>query len=389
MKQINYVYFVIALIVLHSCKLPVNPDVSNVSNDKLIQQVLDSMVVQNEIPGLNFSFIDSNKVQHDFSSGLENMAHKTNLTTTHTMFSGSVGKTYAAAIIFQMADEGRIQLDDKVLLHLPKNNWLRRIPNMEDISVRMLLSHTSGLPRWVMKPEVWDILHKEPDKVWSYEDRFAFVFDEAPVHQAGARWTYSDTNYLLLGYLIETLLEKDYYEVLNERIVMPYKLENTYPSLSRSIERLSSGYSSMPTSFQVPSEVVDSIGQYVFNPQFEWTGGGLASTTSDLIKWVDIYYTKDIISKTRREDMFEINDVGRNVYDQIHSYGMGTFIYSTAYGDAYGHSGFMPGYNTIMAYFPKMNMSLAIQINCDYASKKTKLVSYLETCISTIQKTRG
>lgn len=371
-------YFAFCFLILASSCKSIG---QNSSSQQRIQTTLDSLVVSNGIPGINISFINDKKKQESFSSGYENISTKSKLNASHTMFSGSVGKTYVSAIIFQLIDEKRIKLDDKILDYLPKNDWLKQIPNIEDITIEMLISHTSGLPRWVMKAEVWDKLRKEPNKVWTYQDRFSYVFNDDAVHKAGEEWAYSDTNYLLLGYLIEALLEKDYYKVLEERILDPYKLNNTFPSLSRKMERLAFAYSEMPAFFQVPNEVVSTDGKYVFNPQFEWTGGGLASTTADLAKWTNIYYASSIISENQRANMIQVRETGRNVYGEIHSYGMGTFVYNTKFGNAYGHSGFMPGYNTIMAYFPELKLSCAIQINCDYASKNLKLTEYLEICV--------
>jgi len=380
MNYLSLISFAFGILLLASaCKTLEQKSIEDQS--VVVQTTLDSIVLQNEIPGINFSYINSKNQVQNFSSGYENISIKSILNSSHTMFSGSVGKTYAAAIVFQLVDEGRINYDDKILKHLPKNDWLTRMPNIKEITIRMLLSHTSGLPRWVMKKEVWEILKDEPNKVWSYKERFLHVFNEDALHTAGQEWAYSDTNYLLLGYLIESILKKDYYDVLNERILIPYKLKSTYPSISRKIENMSFAYSEMPASFHVPNEVIDSQGQYVFNPQFEWTGGGLASTCSDLSKWVKIYYSSDIISDVQRANMIQIHETGKNVYGEIHSYGMGTFIYETKYGKAYGHSGFMPGYNTIIAYFPEHDLSCAIQINCDYASNKMKLTKYLEKCI--------
>ena len=373
---------VILLLFLSACK-SLEPKVSPSTNEH-IQATLDGLVTQNEIPGLNFSYIDAKNRQYNYSSGFENKETQTELGPDHSLFSGSIGKTYAAAIIFQLIDEGKINLDQNIRSYLPSIDWLERIPNINDISVRMLLSHTSGLPRWVTKIEVWNMLQEDPDKVWSYKDRLSLIFDDEPVHKAGEGWAYSDTNYILLGLLIETLLEKDYYSILEERILHPNGLTNTYPLVHRKIERLACGYSQLPPSFHIPNQVVNDEGSYVFNPQVEWTGGGLASTTSDLVKWCHIYYNGSVIKDQLKPDMILIHENGRNAYETIHSYGMGTFIYDTKYGTAYGHSGFMPGYNSIMAYFPDLNISCALQTNCDYAGREMKLTEYLETCIKSI-----
>lgn len=69
-------------------------------------------------------------------------------------------------------------------------------------------------------------------------------------------------------------------------------------------------------------------------------------------------------------------DIDKNL-----SYGMGSFIYQTNVGTAYGHTGTMPGFNSIMAYFPDRKIAIALQINCDYASHKMALINYVETIL--------
>lgn len=377
-------FFILACMLLTcgSCKTTKNQltDTKRIQ----IQESLEGLVINNDIPGINFSYIDKNNNQYDFSAGFEDINKRIKLNRAHTMFSGSVGKTYAAAIIFQLIEEEKIGLNDKILKHLPSTPWLQRIPNINDITVRMLLRHTSGLPRWVMKLDVWKTLHETPNKVWSYEDRFSFIFDDPPVNKAGEKWAYSDTNYIFLGWLLESVLKKDYYDILHERILEPLELHDTHPSLKRDIKNLATAYSQLPEVFKIPNAVVDDAGRYVFNPQIEWTGGGLASTTSDLVKWTKLYYNSDLLTQETRDNMFAEHDIGKKVDLDIHSYGMGTFIFHTKHGIAYGHSGFMPGYNTIMAFFPTIGLSCAIQINCDYSTETMPLVEYLESCVALI-----
>lgn len=369
------------LLFLGSCK---SSKEASVTVDT-VKVVMDSFVIANELPGLNFSYITKDGQQKDYSAGVENITSKNTLLTSHSMFSGSVGKTYATGIILQLVDEGKIGLDEKIVKYLPKSTWWDRLANIDEITVRMLLSHTSGLPRWVMKPAVWSNLAENPDRVWSYKDRLEYIFDEEAVHEAGKDWAYSDTNYLILGYLIEAITGKDYYDVVQERILDRYDLKESYPSLKRDIKNLATGYSDLPESFQIPNEVVTD-GKFVFNPQFEWTGGGMASTTADLARWAHVFFTSDMVSDNLKQEMFAVEETGKNVYKEVHSYGMGCFVYNTSYGTAYGHSGFMPGYNSIMAYFPDSGLTVAMQSNCDYSSKKKELTSYLETLIDAINK---
>ena len=349
------------------------------NNQPATQALVDSLVAANEVPGLNFSIILSDGTQENYSSGYSDIEAEIKLTQDHVLFSGSIGKTYAVAILMQLFDEGKLSLGDKIFDYFPEVEWMSRIPNIKEVTIEMLLKHTTGIPRWVMKPEVWEVLHENPDKVWTYEDRFSYVFDETPVHPAGDGWGYSDTNYLLIGMLIEKLTGKDYYDVWNERVLKPTELSNTYPSLKRDIYNLSQGYSKLPESFLIPGKVVKD-GKYVFNPQMEWTGGGVASTTSDLAKWAKVYYTGELFSDSLLAKIMSPGEaaipLGRDTF-----YSMGSFIFKTDNGVAYGHSGFVPGFNSLFAYYPDSQIAVAIQFNSDFAGSKQSLNGYLDKIV--------
>lgn len=376
-RSINMnLFFTILCLVFSSLKSATGQN----SLQEKVQAVLEQLVITNEIPGLNFSIIQSNGKQIDFSSGVENITTKSPLNQSHLLLSGSIGKTYAVALLMKLVDDGKVNLEAKITNYIPTKEWVQQIPNVNQLTVKMLLQHTSGLPRWVLKQEVWEELHHNPDRVWTYEDRFAYIRDQEAVHEPGKGWAYSDTNYLLIGLLIETLEKKDYYQILESKVLKPNQLTETVPSHQRDIPNLAMSYSQLPESFHIPHEVIQD-GKYPFNPQVEWTGGGIASTTADLARWCKIYYTGDIFSKELHKQITTINSNGEKVYDKIHSYGMGSFIYETQNGVAYGHSGFMPGYNSIFAYYPDLDIAVALQINCDYGSKKMSLVDYLNEIV--------
>jgi len=134
----------------------------------------------------------------------------------------------------------------------------------------------------------------------------------------------------------------------------------------------------------MPQEVVMD-GLYVFNPQLEWTGGGMASTTTDLARWARIYYTGKLFSDSLLQKIITPNSQARNL-DPIMSYGMGSFIYQTPHGLAYAHTGFVPGFNSIFAYYPALEVAVALQVNCDYASQKIPLIDYLDALLGVNMK---
>ncbi len=366
-------FLLVCLFFLVGCKT--NTLITTNSNKRLHDKI-QRLIQENDLPGLNFSVIYEKGQIENYTAGFSDIEQQVSLSTNHVFFSGSIGKTYAAALLMQLVDEGKIDLNAKLKSYFPKITWLSKIPNIEEITIAMLLQHTSGLPRWVLQIEVWETLHADPDKVWSYEDRLSYIFDQEPVHAAGKGWAYSDTNYILIGMLIEKITGQYYYDLVRTKILQPFQLNHTFPSEGRTIPNLSMAYSRLPEAFKIPNKVVVD-GKYILNPQVEWTGGGMASTTTDLAKWAKLYYEAALFSKTLLTKMTTINPKGQKV-DGGHAYGMGSFIYHTNNGDVFGHSGFMPGYNSIFAYYPKEKIAVALQINCDYAGTKLPLTDYLD-----------
>ena len=184
-----------------------------------VQEALDELVNRHDLPGMNLSIIYTNGVQKAYSSGYADISGQTRLNADHVMFSGSIGKTYAVAVILQLVDEGKLSLNDRFLDHFPDTEWLQYLPNIETITIKMLLQHTSGLPRYVLKPEIWAAINEDPDRIWTYQERMSFIFRDEPVHEAGKGWSYSDSNYILPGMLIERITGKYYYDVVRERIL--------------------------------------------------------------------------------------------------------------------------------------------------------------------------
>lgn len=352
-----------------------SPPLADTSSGQGIQEVIDSLVAKNDLPGLNLSIISDNGRQENYSSGYADIETRSDLNADHVLFSGSIGKTYAVAVIMQLVDEGKINLEDRFIDHFSDTAWLQYLPNINSITLKMLLQHTSGLPRYVMKPEIWITIKEDPDKVWTYQERMSYIFNDEPVHEAGKDWGYSDTGYILLGMLIEKITGKYYYDVVFERILNRLTLNDTYPSVKRNMYNLPQGYSRLPEYFQIPEKVVTD-GKYCFNPQLEWTGGGFASTTPDLARWAKTYYSGTIFSDSLFQKVITPNEQGYLIQPGL-SYGMGSFIFDTEHGKAFAHSGFVPGFLSMFAYYPDLGISVALQINCDYAAQSLNLIDIL------------
>jgi D-alanyl-D-alanine carboxypeptidase len=113
----------------------------------------------------------------------------------------------------------------------------------------------------------------------------------------------------------------------------------------------------------------------------------MASTASDLARWASIYYRGEHFSDSLLQKIITPNSQGKNLGPN-QAYGMGSFVFNTPHGMAYGHTGFVPGFNSIFVYYPDLDIAAALQVNCDYASQNISLIDYVNRLISTL-KTDG
>jgi D-alanyl-D-alanine carboxypeptidase len=213
--------------------------------------------------------------------------------------------------------------------------------------------------------------------VWSYKDRLSYIFEDEAVHEAGKGWAYSDTGYLLIGMLVEKFVG-NYYETVNKELLVANNLTSTYGAISRDLPNLATGYSDL-SDFFAPKVTVEN-GRYYFNPQMEWTGGGVVSTTSDLAKWAKIYFDGDVFSDSLKQLIITPSEQGKNL-DEVTSCGAGGFVYNLKAGKFFGHTGLMPGYRSIFSYSPELDIAIAIQTNCDFGNTKMSLTDFVDFII--------
>jgi D-alanyl-D-alanine carboxypeptidase len=324
-----------------------------------LQQKLDELHVAGKFPGATAGFALADGRTFGLAVGLSNVEAGTPMKPSDLMLQGSVGKTYVAAVAMQLVGEKRLRLDDKIERYLGSEKWFARLPNAREITVRMLMNHTSGLVRYEFKEQFTKDLTANPDKRWRPEELVAYILDSAPPFAAGHGWEYSDTNYIVLGMIIERVTKSRYYEQVTQRVLRPLRLARTLPSDSRMIPGLIQGYAGANNPFGGTDAMIVG-GRFAINPQFEWCGGGMASTTEDLARWAKALYEGRAFDRSLLGEM--LDGVPAKLGPEA-KYGLGVIIRPTALGISYGHSGFFPGYITEMIYFPEHKFAVAVQVN--------------------------
>ncbi len=351
--------FVIALTFSTASAQAAKPVDENALRQKL-QAKLDEWHKNGKFAGATVGVVLADGSSFGLATGFSDLQTKTPMKPTDLMLAGSVGKTYAAAVALQLVSEGKINLDEKVEKYLGSEKWFSRLPNAKDITVRQLMNHTSGLVRYEFKDQFTKDLTNNPDKVWKPEELLSYLFDEKAAFEAGKGWDYSDTNYIVLGMIIEKVSGKKYYDEAKNRILKPLNFKNTFPQESRVIKGLIQGYAGENNPFGGTDAMIQN-GKFAINPQFEWTGGGMVSNSVDLARWAKMMYEGKAFDAKLLPQMLE--GVSAPMLGKETKYGLGVIIRPTRAGLTYGHSGFFPGYMTDVMYFPEYKIAVAVQVN--------------------------
>jgi len=332
------------------------------------QKRLDGLRKESKFPGATAAFILPDGRCAGVATGYADKEAQTPMTPDTRMPAGSVGKSFVAAVAISLAQEGKLNLDDKIAKWLGQEDWFGRLPNGKDITLRMLLTHSSGVRDHVsdlrfgaqilMRTSV-----KNPNRDFCFSPRqlVAFVLDGKPLFPAGKGYKYTDTGYILVGLIIEKASGSTYYEELQKRFLGPLKLRLTVPADRRDIPGLAAGYLDSKASFGLPSKTVVD-GKMAFNPANEWTGGGLVSNPKDLVRWAKVLYEGKAMKKPYIDDLLAGVRCGG---DEAGRYGLGVQILETPFGTSYGHAGWFNGWLTVLAYSPAHKIALALQVNTD------------------------
>ena len=335
----------------------------------ILQNDLDSIIQSEGRPGATLAVVMPDGQLISLATGYADVEEKQEMPIGGQMFTGSSGKTFFSAVALLLAEEGRISLDEKVAKYFEQEEWFGKIPNANDLTIRSLMNHTSGLPRYIFQESFLAEIKKKPMRNFSPVERLSYIFNMEAVHEVGKGWGYSDTNYILLGMILEKAAGKSVYEMVQESILDPFLLRNTYPSTQRELSGLIPGYIGENNFFDLPKKTIEK-GKYVMNPQFEWTGGGYVTNAEDMAFWMKWLHDEKLLSEKIYKELIGPVDF-KNGQPATSGYGLGTFVWETDIGVFYGHAGIMPGHLTQVEYSKENKYAIAFQVNTDEGLGRT------------------
>jgi len=330
-----------------------------------LEQALDAFLRRTDLPGGTAALAPiGDTVVVVVAAGLADRELGVAMTPRHRMPAGSVGKVFVATLAMSLIEEGVFGLDDSVSRWLGGEAWYARLPNHTAITVRSLLSHTSGIPDHVAEPAFLAEVRRrvtdraDPDVPFSPEELISYVLDRPAVAAVGQAFRYSDTNYILLGLVLERATGRRFESLLSSRLLDPLALDASAPATSRHVPGAAAGYA--PASpFGLPVKVLtrDTL---VFHPRSEWTGGGLITSAADLARFGRaLFGDRTVVHSATLDQMTEPaqGTQGR--------YGLGVSIARTSLGPMLGHDGQFPGFRSKLAWVRDAGLVVAIQVNGD------------------------
>jgi len=269
-------------------------------------------------------------------------------------------KLFVSTIILQLAEEGKLSLNDKASHYLQNINYLdfnnfhiyEEKSCSNEITVKQLLSHRSGLADIFSDKEqdFFNDLLQNPKKQYSpksiVELYFQFNLNKESHFKPNDGWHYSDMNYVLLGLVIEQIERTKLAASIRKRILNPLKMEDTYFEF----------YEEHRQKDNLIRQYVGNINFTEINTSFDWSGGGLVSTNKDLATFVKSLFNLELINKRSLNRMIDV----KYTNDTENRYGLG--IYESEYnGNTYfGHYGF---YGTYVGYCPKTKTVISYAIS--------------------------
>jgi D-alanyl-D-alanine carboxypeptidase len=361
----------VALLAASGCGCGTDPpDPATVAADAHLQ----AFVRSHGVPGATAAFVLPDGRSAAVASGVADSCTGRPMRPTDRMFAGSIGKTFVAALALELAAEGWLELDAPVDDCLGREPWFPRLPNAPDLTLRVLLNHTSGMPEHNQVPAFLDAVAADPYRQWRPEELVAYVLDRPPLFAVGKGWSYADTNYIVVGMAVERATGREVFALIRERFLEPLSLDATEPADRPDLAGLACGHTTVDNPFRLPQQVV-SQGRYAMNPQLEWTGGGLITTSLDLARWADALYGGEVLSPEALAAMRQ--GVPSSLGPDLR-YGLGVILWPSPLGPACGHSGWVPGYVSMTAYYPERRVAVAVQLSSDVGRSSAELRSFLD-----------
>ena len=319
-----------------------------------LQVALEQALVRNHVPGASVAIYNKGRLT-TAAAGLTNVATGVELTPETVMHIGSIAKVFTATLVMQLVDEGKVDLDAKVLHYLPDLKLQDRAA-LEQITVKMLLNHTSGIDG-ELSP---DYGHDEE----TIEKGVARMVGFGQIHRPGAEFSYCNAAVVIAGYLAQRLRNKSWYTLIKERIYQPLQMEHSVTLPEEALlYRASVGHFMNPASGKVmrTSNAFNPLSRAPCGPTLMMSAQDLMTFARAHMRFGAGTNGTRILSEASARAMqrVTVNNQGKGYAGDL-DLGLGWMISSNGLLE---HSGSAPGTVAWLGVHPERDFAAAILMN--------------------------
>jgi D-alanyl-D-alanine carboxypeptidase len=314
-----------------------------------IDAVAAQMVTSGHTPGLEVAIMRRGQMLFNNGYGKANLETDSPFTPATVFPIYSISKTFTAAAILQLRDAGRLSLDDKLSRYLPD------FPRGEEVTLRHLLSHTSGIHDHAGMGGPPSTLRRTSSQLIDYIRAQTPLYDSDP----GTKYAYSNSNFALLAKIVEQVSGRSYREYVTDSVVGRVPFLKTTPDQSFDVvPGRASGY--LRTNY--PGRFANAPSM---DKSFSFGSGNIRSTAADLALWFTALFDGRIVSAASLEEMTTTSRLrdGRPTGGSWGSYGLGMEIQTVEGHRVLGHSGATQSFNAVANYYPDDGFMLVIFSN--------------------------
>ena len=380
-------YILIIIVTFLSCEINEKSDDKIQFNEhdyseayQLIEYWLEAQKDYEKLPGLTAIITDKNKTRWAGSYGLSDGVNPMNIESTFSIC--SISKLFTSVALMQLVEDGKLNLDDRIQDVLPWFDIQNDFINSPDLTVKSIMSHSSGLPRESNHP------------YWSWPD-FPFPTKESVVDELKNQkmlyppskyYQYSNLGLSLLGFIVEEVSGLSFDDYVNKNILQPLNLSNTktYMSIEDYGNILSLGYSSL-------NRNVERDKVNFFNADGIAAAAGFTSNVLDLAKFAR--WQLNLLSSSEKNILLPetLKDMHKVHWDDDLSSvtrGLGFGVYNLDGGTWVGHGGSCPGYRSQLYISPELGIAYSVMINSS-GTNPSKYIRGMHRILSKVKLKKG
>ncbi|HAT9851945.1 TPA: serine hydrolase [Legionella pneumophila subsp. pneumophila] len=330
------------------------------SIDSLIDKYIEKYKNEELVTGVGATFLSGSEIIST-AHGFESNKRKKRLTNNTYFQIGSITKSFTAALILKLEAEGKLNINQTI------GDWLPEYDDWKGITIKQLLNMTSTIPGYATIPTLADSITDNPKKQWTSKELVDLAYG---YKHPTSGYNYSDTNYLILGMIIEKVTHDSFHNQLQEKILKPLQLKETY--------YITDSYTpyflkKMPESYYY-GRTVENLkhGQKSTNDNLSMAGpaGAIVATTSDVAKWIKALFSSDFLLPKQQMELKSLismktgTPISHVDSEEPNGFGLGVVQgYKPQLGKYWYYEGDTVGFRVLYIYHPCNEKIVVIALN--------------------------